>query len=90
VSELDFIFVGKFFSLTGYEYHRWLEAFPNVSVYAEFRLMEEWLIANPRRRKKNYRRFITNWLKAEQRKFDAVRSELMVGQGPVCVKPVRR
>jgi len=28
--------------------------------------MAAWLVANPKQRKKNYQRFITNWLSREQ------------------------
>jgi hypothetical protein len=57
--------------------------YPNVDIVHELGMMDDWLDSNPRRRKKNYRRFITNWLKAEQRKADRVRPEVMVGAGPV-------
>jgi len=30
--------------------------------------MKEWLLSNPKKRKKNYRRFITNWLTRSQEK----------------------
>lgn len=40
----------------------WKEAYPACDIKAELNKMREWLLANPEKRKKNYRRFITNWL----------------------------
>ena len=35
---------------------------PAVKINAELRIMHDWLLANPRKRKKNYYRFISSWL----------------------------
>lgn len=51
---------------------RWEKTFPGVDIeYHIFTRMVEWIISNPRKgRKKNYARFINNWLSDEQEKFD--------------------
>lgn len=41
---------------------RWEKAYPNLDVDAELLKAESWYAANPKRRKKNHARFITNWL----------------------------
>jgi len=41
---------------------RWRKTFPAVKINAELRIMHDWLLANPRKRKKNYYRFISSWL----------------------------
>ena len=45
---------------------QWRKAFPKVKIDAELEVMNQWLWANPSRRKKNYPRFIISWLKREQ------------------------
>jgi len=54
------------------DFDRWKKNFPDVDVeYHVFTKMVEWIISNPRKgRKKNYARFINNWLSAEQEKFN--------------------
>ena len=51
---------------------RWKKSFPDVDIeYHIFTRMVDWIIINPRKgRKKNYARFINNWLSDEQEKFD--------------------
>ena len=41
---------------------RWRKTFPAVKINVELRIMHDWLLANPRKRKKNYYRFISSWL----------------------------
>ena len=41
---------------------RWRKSFPRVKINTELRIMHEWLLSNPRKRKKNYYRFISSWL----------------------------
>jgi len=40
----------------------WQGAFPGVDVGAEFKKAKMWLLSNPKRRKKNFDRFMFNWL----------------------------
>ena len=41
---------------------RWRKTFQAVKINVELRIAHEWLLANPRKRKKNYYRFLTSWL----------------------------
>lgn len=40
----------------------WKEAYPNVQIEAEIAKAKAWLISNPRKAKKDFRRFLNNWL----------------------------
>jgi len=44
----------------------WLDAFPACDIEHELRGMREWLLSNPEKKKKRYRRFITGWLSRTQ------------------------
>lgn len=44
----------------------WLAAYPACDINLELHKMREWLLANPAKRKSNYRRFIVNWLSKTQ------------------------
>jgi hypothetical protein len=50
--------------------HRvWKEAYPACDIAQELKAMAAWIIANPAKgKKKNYRRFINNWLSRKQDK----------------------
>ena len=52
----------KFENIPKEKIEKWKEAFPNCNVDIELKKMEAWLAANPERRKKNYEKFIVNWL----------------------------
>lgn len=45
---------------------QWREAYPACDIELELKQMKEWLLSNPDKKKKNYRRFITNWLSRSQ------------------------
>ena len=40
---------------------RWRRAFPRVKIDTELRIMHEWLLSNPKKRKKNHYRFVSAW-----------------------------
>jgi len=44
------------------------ESFPEVDRPSEYRSADAWLWANPRRRPKNYRRFLVNWFSRQKRR----------------------
>jgi hypothetical protein len=44
----------------------WKKAFPACSIDRELAAAGAWLVANPEKRKSNYRRFLTNWLARSQ------------------------
>jgi len=53
----------KFENVPEEKLEKWKEAFPFINVEVELKKMEAWLTANPKRLKKNYEKFIVNWLK---------------------------
>lgn len=58
----------KFFNIKIEDKAGWLDAYPAVDIEAQLRIMREWLLANPSKKKSNYRQFINNWLNREQNK----------------------
>ena len=57
---------GIFGGISDAEVKRWEGAYPACDVEGEIGKAAEWLLANPKQRKKNYRRFLTNWLTRTQ------------------------
>ena len=53
---------GEVYKVVAIEQRDLQEAYPRLDVAGELKKMRQWLMANPRRRKKNMRAFITNWL----------------------------
>lgn len=50
---------------------QWQVTFPTLDIDYWLERMKNWILANPRKgRKKNYARFINNWLSDEQEKLD--------------------
>ena len=58
----------KFLNITIEDKAGWLDAYPACDIDQELRKMREWLLANPKQKKINYKRFITNWLSRTQDK----------------------
>lgn len=56
----------EFENITESDLQGWREAFPACRIEFELKRMREWLLANPTKRKSNYRRFIVNWLSKTQ------------------------
>jgi len=52
----------KFENIPKEKIDKWKEAFLNCNVDLELKKMEAWLMANPTKHKKNYEKFIVNWL----------------------------
>lgn len=44
----------------------WIEAYPAVNILSEISKAKAWLFANPKKRKKDYKRFLTNWISRVQ------------------------
>lgn len=61
---------GKIHGISGDQLARWREMFPAIDVDGELRAASAWLDGNRKLRKKDVRRFLTNWL---IRKQDAAR-----------------
>ena len=45
---------------------QWLEAYPAIQVGTELEKAAAWVMANPTKRKKNWRRFLNNWMMTAQ------------------------
>ena len=61
----------KFMNLNG-KTEIFQEKYPAINVTQELLSMEAWLMANPKNRKSNYERFITNWLRRTQDKAKTI------------------
>lgn len=63
----------------------WERIYAPLNVAGELKKMCEWLAANPKRRKKNYQRFVVGWLNREhariQRQAIEARAYAKVGSG---------
>ena len=57
---------GDYSGTTPKDMDNWVKAYPAVDIEQAILRSGQWLLANPEKRKKNYRRFITNWLSREQ------------------------
>ncbi|OGV36996.1 MAG: hypothetical protein A2020_16475 [Lentisphaerae bacterium GWF2_45_14] len=57
---------GKWLNIQKEDTAAWSEAYPAADIRIELNKMREWLKANPKKRKSNYRKFITFWLCKEQ------------------------
>ncbi len=64
----------KFINITIEDKAGWLDAYQACDINQELSKMREWLLANPSKKKKNYRRFITNWLTRTQDKGGSKKS----------------
>ena len=62
---------GTFRGIAEEDLDAWRRAYPAVDVQGELQRMATWLMANPHRRKKHYKRFIVNWLSSEQKRAEA-------------------
>jgi phage replication O-like protein O len=66
---IDFSFSPErkgFLNISDEDKKRWKETYPACDIEIELRRMAEWLLANPEKKKKKYRRFIVNWLSKTQ------------------------
>jgi hypothetical protein len=49
--------------------HEWLATrWPEVDLYSNYREMDSWLAANPRKRPTNFPRFIHRWMAKQKRR----------------------
>jgi len=68
----------------------WLAAYPACDINLELHKMREWLLANPEKKKKNYRRFIVNWLIRTQDKGGSQKFKRASGGRPMTRKEERK
>ena len=79
-------FFCEWFEVSEDEYAQYEQAFPGMDMTVEFMKMGLWLYANPARRKRNYKRFIVNWLSNAHRRLlevelrETVRHQLRRGE----------
>lgn len=64
----------KFLNINNGDKEGWGEAYPACEIDLELKKMREWLLANPGKKKKNYRRFIINWLSRSQERGGSIAS----------------
>ncbi|MDI9433670.1 MAG: helix-turn-helix domain-containing protein [Planctomycetota bacterium] len=57
---------GRFTGLNG-EVDKWQRTYRGIDVPAEIQRAEAWVTANPRKVKRNWERFLTNWLSKEDK-----------------------
>jgi len=57
----------EFAGITEQDLYFWQDAFPLVAVLQEIKSAAQWLYDNPKKKKKNNRRFIGNWLRRAQK-----------------------
>ncbi|HEG43274.1 MAG TPA: hypothetical protein ENH94_04410 [Phycisphaerales bacterium] len=57
---------GKFKNITPEDLTQWSEAYPAVDIQLSIKQAAQWLVSNPTKLKKNYRRFLTNWFMRTQ------------------------
>jgi hypothetical protein len=55
------VVAGEFREISESQFIEWESLFKKIDVMAEIEKAEAWLKANPRKRKKNYSRFLLNW-----------------------------
>jgi hypothetical protein len=49
----------------------WQATYPNVDIDAEMRRMVMWIVSDEKHRKRNYLKFVTNWLSRTQERLEA-------------------
>jgi hypothetical protein len=72
---IDFDFeLRRFVGIEERDIAGWCEAYPAVDVRAEIYRAAQWMLANPAKRKKNYRKFLTGWFGRSQERGGSVPS----------------
>jgi hypothetical protein len=60
----------------------WSEAYPALDIRAEIKRAAAWLFANPKNRKSDYLRFLTNWLNRAQDRAPRVGAPPLIPRSP--------
>ncbi|MCP4648552.1 MAG: hypothetical protein GY853_00545 [PVC group bacterium] len=60
--EKEILYKSKFFVVTKEQHNTYKKAYPNINILSEYDKMTAWLISNPTKQKKQYKRFINSWL----------------------------
>ena len=56
----------SFENISNKDKERWKKTYPSCDIEQEILKMADWLVANPSKRKSNYKKFISNWLSRQQ------------------------
>ena len=65
--KIDFNFSsGEFINIKDEDIKIWNEAYPRCKIDIELKKMKAWLLADPKRKKINYKKFINGWLSRTQ------------------------
>jgi len=75
-------FDGKRLKVSAEDHNHWVFVYPSVDHQQEYYFADAWLEANPKRRKRNLRRFMANWLNKEERRVNEQKKETRVGAAP--------
>lgn len=73
---------GKNYEIHQSDVESWSDVYRNCDVLAEVKKMREWCLSNPRRLKKNGRRFAVNWLSRVSEKPSSTVDNCKVGYHP--------
>lgn len=66
-TKIDFDFsTGKFLNITTEKLILWKSAYPAISLPTEMAKAASWLMENPKNKKSNYGKFLTNWFSRSQ------------------------
>jgi hypothetical protein len=65
-------------AFTEEDIRRWQKVYSSIRVDSEIWKMCEWVMANPAKSKKNWKRFIINWLAKAQREAEAIETREVV------------
>ena len=80
VGRIDFdMNTGTFLNIAERDIEIWKKAYPACNIKLCLSQMAAWLMANPTKLKKNYKRFIVNWLTREQQRGGSRAPETPVG-----------
>ena len=60
----------EYFIVPQWRLQEWEMAYPSLNIEGELLRMKAWLDSNPKRRKKNYLRFVNGWLARENAKVE--------------------
>jgi len=85
----DEVVDGYWENITDRDIKNWEDAYPACQVKIEIKQMREWLISNPTKKKKNYRRFITNWLSHSQERGGTKLKKGKESSTPAYFKPFK-
>jgi len=78
---------GRMDGITDSHRERWAVAYPAVEIEQQVAAAAAWLAANPKKRKKNIERFLTNWLSTQQER-GGVRQPRVSSMSPRTIEDV--